>query len=120
MITAIYARKSTDQSDRADDAKSVTRQIENARTFAAARGWTIAEGHVYADDGISGAAVSKLKSRQRLLDQIHSGRAPFQALVVRDRSRFSRRDGDESFAELKAIARAGIQVWFYLDGTRFE
>ena len=30
-----------------------------------------------------------------------------QALVMRDPSRFSRRDGDEAFGELKAIAKAG-------------
>jgi site-specific DNA recombinase len=120
MIAAIYARKSTDQSDRADDAKSVTRQIENARAFAAARGWTVDPAHVYADDGVSGGAVKKLVGRQRLLDVIASGRAPFDVLILRERSRFSRRDGDESFAELKQIARAGVQVWFYLNGQPFE
>lgn len=31
MIAAIYARKSTDQSGVADEARSVTRQIEHAR-----------------------------------------------------------------------------------------
>src|SRR5687767_6012145 len=96
VLAAIYARKSNDQSERADDAKSVTRQIENGRAFAATKSWKIAEGHLYADDGICGAAYSKLKERRRLIDLILSGRAPFQILIVRDRSRFSRRDGDES------------------------
>ena len=64
--------------------------------------------------------MTKLASRQRLLDRIQSGRAPFQVLILRDRSRFSRRDGDESFGELKQIAQAGVQIWFYSDGTRFE
>ena len=31
MIAAIYARKSTEQTGVADDAKSVTRQVEHAR-----------------------------------------------------------------------------------------
>lgn len=44
MIAAIYARKSTDQNV-ADEAKSVTRQIDRARAYAAAKGWTISEGH---------------------------------------------------------------------------
>jgi len=35
MTVAIYARKSTDQNGVADDAKSVTRQIEHAKAFAA-------------------------------------------------------------------------------------
>jgi len=44
MIAAIYARKSTDQSAVADEAKSVTRQIEHATAYAAGKGWTVAEG----------------------------------------------------------------------------
>ena len=34
--------------------------------------------------------------------------------------RFSRRDGDESFSELERIAKAGVQDWFYSDGSRFQ
>ncbi len=40
MIAAIYARKSTDQSGVADEQKSITRQIEHARAYAVAKGWT--------------------------------------------------------------------------------
>ena len=47
---AIYARKSTSQDDTEDEAKSVTRQVENARAFATAKGWTAAEAHVYVND----------------------------------------------------------------------
>src|SRR5206468_11765727 len=55
MITAIYARKSTEQNGVADEAKSVTRQIEHARAYAERKGWTVADEHVYSDDGVSGA-----------------------------------------------------------------
>ena len=55
MIAAIYARKSTDQTGVADEAKSVTRQVEGARAFIAARGWSCDEHHIYTDDGVSGA-----------------------------------------------------------------
>lgn len=41
MIAAIYARKSTAPNDRAEEAKSVTRQVENARLYAATQGWTV-------------------------------------------------------------------------------
>jgi hypothetical protein len=34
MITAIYARKSTEQTGVADDKKSVARQVEHARLYA--------------------------------------------------------------------------------------
>ncbi len=119
MIAAIYARKSTEQTGADADAKSVQRQIENARAFAAAKGWPVDDAHVYADDAVSGAETKKLVNRQRLLDAIHH-HPPFQVLVLRDASRFSRRDGDEAFGELKRIAQAGIDIWFYQDGTRFE
>ena len=59
MIAAIYARKSTDQHV-AEDAKSVTRQVENARAFATKRGWTVTDAHVFVDDGISGAEFKRV------------------------------------------------------------
>jgi DNA invertase Pin-like site-specific DNA recombinase len=52
MIAAIYARKSNEQQGVADEAKSVTRQIEHARAYAERKGWTVAEEHIYVDDGI--------------------------------------------------------------------
>ena len=45
---------------------------------------------------------------------------PFDVLICQAPDRFSRREGDESFNELKTIARAGVQVWFYSDGSRFQ
>jgi DNA invertase Pin-like site-specific DNA recombinase len=65
MIAAVYARKSTDQSDVAADAKSVTRQVEGHRTFITARGWTLDEAHVYTDDGVSGALFANRAEFQR-------------------------------------------------------
>src|SRR2546426_7069625 len=91
MIAAIYAGKSTEQNGADADAKSVERQIENARAFAASKGWTVADAHIYADDAVSGAETKKLVNRQRLLDAIHSG-PPFGVLILRDASRLSRRD----------------------------
>src|SRR5262247_3360195 len=120
MIAAIYARKSSPQKDADAEAKSVARQIDNAKAFARGKGWTVLDEYVFSDDDVSGGEVKKLRSRQRLLDLILRGQPPFQALVIRDESRFSRRDGDESFGELKRIAKAGVQVWFYQDGQPFK
>jgi len=53
VVAAIYARKSTEQSGVADEAKSVTRQIDQARAYATCKGWIVHEAHVYVDDGIS-------------------------------------------------------------------
>jgi site-specific DNA recombinase len=115
MIAAIYARKSTDQRV-SDDAKSVTRQIDNAKTFAQAKGWTVEDRHVYKDDGVSGAETKRLRDRQRMLDA--AANHDFDVVVMQAQDRFSRRDGDEAFAELKALAKH-VQVWFYADGHRF-
>jgi len=52
MIAAIYARKSTTQDDVADAAKSVTRQVDGAKSFIDAKNWTLDEHHVYIDDGV--------------------------------------------------------------------
>jgi DNA invertase Pin-like site-specific DNA recombinase len=57
MIAAIYARKSTDQAGIAVDQKSVARQVEHARAYASRKGWTVADDHVYVDDGISGGRI---------------------------------------------------------------
>jgi DNA invertase Pin-like site-specific DNA recombinase len=120
MIAAIYGRKSTEQNGSDADAKSVARQLENARAFAATKGWTVDDRFVYADDAVSGAETRKLINRQRLLDVLGASGSAFDVLIMRDASRFSRRDGDEAFGELKRIARAGVAIWFYQDGTSFE
>jgi DNA invertase Pin-like site-specific DNA recombinase len=118
MIAAIYARKSTSQ-DVAEDAKSVTRQVENAKAFAASQHWKTDDRYIFIDDGVSGAETRKLVQKQKLLEMITKG-APFGALVMQAQDRFSRRDGDEVLGELKRIVRAGVEVWFYADGQRFK
>jgi hypothetical protein len=84
MIAAIYARKSTEQHAADPDGKSVARQIENARAFAASRGWTVPEHHVYADDAVSGAETPQAREpaaaarfdgeRPRVLPSAHHAR----------------------------------------------
>jgi hypothetical protein len=39
---------------------------------------------------------------------------------MRDDSRFSRRDGEEAFCELKRLASTGVAIYFYVDGSRFR
>ena len=97
--------------------------ISNSRStigLATAKGWTVADRHIYQDDAVSGAETRKLVNRQRLLDVVATDPPPFTVLIMRDASRFSRRDGDEAFGELKRLAQRGVSVWFYQDGTSFE
>jgi DNA invertase Pin-like site-specific DNA recombinase len=85
MIAAIYARKSTDQNV-SDEGKSVTRQAERARAWAEAKGWTV-NGHVYTDDGISGAEFLKRPGLNALLAAVRSRPCPFTVLITREPSR---------------------------------
>ena len=43
---AVYARKSTAETGMNDEEKSVTRQVELAKLYAAKKGWTVSEEHV--------------------------------------------------------------------------
>ena len=114
MTAAIYARKSTDQSGVSDEQRSVARQVEHARAFAAARGWTVVEEHVYIDDGISGAEFERRPAFLRMINALKP-RAPFQVLVMADESRLGRESTAVAYA-LKQLMQAGVRVWFYLEG----
>ena len=105
---AIYARKSTEQDDRAEDAKSVPRQVLGARAFITTKGWTLDDAqigtkqvkgsdgtpvdrpifrHVYEDDGVSGALFANRAEFQRLMRDAAAG--AFQAVVFYDLDRFA-------------------------------
>lgn len=64
-----------------EDAKSVTRQIDNDRAFAESQGWAVDERYTFSDDGVSDAETRKLVEKQRMLDLITNG-APFEVLVM--------------------------------------
>lgn len=113
MITAVYARKSTEQGGVADEAKSVTRQIEHATAYAAAKGWTVEPAHVYVDDGISGAEFVNRPGLAALL-AVLSPRPPFDVLVMAEASRLGREQIETSWT-LKRITDAGVRVFFYLE-----
>ena len=74
MTAAIYARKSTEQAGVADEQKSVTRQLDHARAYAAAKGWAVDDAHVYVDDGISGAEFANRPGFLRLMNALNRGR----------------------------------------------
>ena len=80
MNVAIYARKSTEQSRVAEDAKSVTRQVELARLYAERKGWELAhivvdirydveeDGHAVFDRTITVPSELDPDRRQRLAE----------------------------------------------------
>jgi hypothetical protein len=57
LIAAIYSRKSTGQTGVADEQRSVPRQIERAREYAARKGWTV----TFTPKTVNGVAMYELK-----------------------------------------------------------
>jgi DNA invertase Pin-like site-specific DNA recombinase len=109
MITAIYARKSTDQ-NLPDEEKSVTRQIERARSYAAAKGWTVG-ADVYADDGISGAEFVKRPGFLRLMNALKP-RPPFQVLIMSEESRLGREQIETAYAlKPRLTLTVRLEMW---------
>ena len=112
MNAAIYARKSTDQKV-AEEAKSVTRQVELARAFAKARGWTVSDAHVYVDDGISGTEFEKRPGLMRMMDVLP--RPPFRYLIVSEQKSIGREMSETSYV-IKQLALAGVEIFEYVHG----
>jgi site-specific DNA recombinase len=113
MRAAIYARKSTEQNV-APEAKSVTRQVDNARAFAAARGWTVDDAHVFVDDGKSGAEFARRPGFSRMMGLLDP-RAPFDVLVVSEQKSIGREMFETNMA-IKTLAEAGVEVFEYVHG----
>ncbi len=117
MIAAIYARKSTDQNV-ADEEKSVTRQVDRARAYAATKGWAVDDAQVYVDDGISGAEFEKRPGYVALMAAL-THRTPFQILILMDQSRLGRSTREIPYA-LGRIMDAGVRVFCYLTDSEIQ
>lgn len=113
MRAAIYARKSTDD-PRDQLAKSITRQVEQAREYAARQGWEVSDEHVFTDDGISGGEFWNRPGLTRLLNSLKPA-APFGVLLMTELSRLGR---DRLRTELAAreIADAGVRIVYHTTG----
>lgn len=68
MRAAIYARQSV---DRDGQGAAVTRQIEDCRALAAARGWSVVE--IFVDNDASASTAKVRPAYQRLLNAVQAG-----------------------------------------------
>src|SRR6266496_2810710 len=76
MRVAVYARVST---PRQAQAQSIEQQLDRLRTAVAEHGWTLADQHVYRDDGYSGASLGR-PGLDRLRD--HAALAELDVVLV--------------------------------------
>jgi site-specific DNA recombinase len=100
---AAYARYSTDR----QNPLSTEDQLAKCRQYAQERGWSFVEDHVYTDEEITGATLDRPGLRL-LLEAADSKPRPFDALLIEDASRLSRKQADVlnlcerlSFADVK-------------------
>ncbi|MBS1157156.1 MAG: hypothetical protein H6R07_3080 [Proteobacteria bacterium] len=111
IIAAIYARKSTDDSDRVAENTSVHRQIEHAKQFAEANGWTVPDHHVFFDEKTSGAEFKNRLGLQNLVAE----RKNYKILIVSELSRIGR-EVDGTLDVMSKLKRANVSVYSYLTG----
>jgi site-specific DNA recombinase len=113
MYAGIYARRSDDQNERNEDAKSITRQIERARAYASRKGWTVDDSHIFLDDGVRGSEFASRNGFVRLLNSLKP-RPSFEFLIVSELSRLGRETFETGYTA-KQLAQAGVRIVSYLD-----
>jgi len=112
---AIYARKSTEQ-DKDADSKSVARQIELAKAFAAERGWIVPDDLVFSDDAVSGAEWNGRHGWTAMKAAAGVGQrgaiSKFQFLIVANQSRIGR-DAARVPYEVAQIEECDVTIYSY-------
>src|SRR5215469_6492510 len=112
MIVAVYARKSTDDSDRNAEARSTQRQIDSATAYARAKGWTVDPRYVFVDENTSGAEWMRRPGFNALLAALDP-RPPFGVVIVSELSRIGR-DTVRTPAAVMRIEEGGVEIRSYL------
>lgn len=103
---AEYVRMSTEHQKYSTD-----NQASEIRRYAIKRGFDIVR--TYADEGKSGLRIDGRASLQKLLQDIDSGQADFEVILVYDVSRWGRfQDPDEAAHYELRCKRAGINVHY--------
>lgn len=95
------------------ESKSVTRQIEHARAYAARKGWSVNDAYAFVDDGVSGAEFVNRPGFVRLMNALKP-QPLFQVLLMSEESRLGREAIETAYA-LKQLIPAGVRVFFYVE-----
>ena len=110
-VAAIYARVS---SERQRQDETIQSQTVGLRELAAARGLLVPEGHVFEDEGFSGATLTR-PALERLRDRAAEG--AFEILLCHAPDRLARRYAYQVLL-LEELARAGVEVCFAKEPER--
>jgi len=106
LRAAQYCRMSTEHQQ-----YSTANQEDIIREYAQRRGFDIVR--TYADEGKSGLNVAGRESLRAMIDDVQTGRADYDAILVYDVSRWGRfQDADESAYYEYLCKRAGIEVHY--------
>ncbi len=107
---AIYARFSSEKQNRL----TIDQQIRKCREYADRHGLLVLDDHIYADEAISGATDDRA-GLQRLLSEAQRKAKPFDAILVDDTSRLSRKLAD-SLRIFEQLQFARVRVVFVAQG----
>lgn len=103
---AIYVRMSTDL-----QRYSTENQADAIEAYAARNGMEIVRRYV--DEGKSGLSTDGRVAFEQLMDDVSSGAADFEAIIVYDVSRWGRfQDADESASYEYLCRKRGIEVYY--------
>ena len=112
MKAAIYARKSTDDNAKGRDNKSITRQVDQAKAYAAKKGWSVDEDHIFIDDGISGTVFPR-PALTRLMTHLNE----FDAVVMMDGDRLGREQDETHMCRVRI--RREARIFYYLRDVEY-
>lgn len=103
---AVYARYSSDR----QSPSSIVDQVRKCREYAERQGWQVLDQCIYIDEAVSGTSTERA-GLQRMLSASESPSRPFDAILVDDTSRLSRKLADTlnlyerlSFAGIRLVA----------------
>ena len=86
---AVYSRFSSDR----QSPVSIEDQIRKCREYASRQGWTVLEGHIYADHAVTGT-IAERAGLQRLVAAAEQKARAFDAILIDDTSRLTRKLAD--------------------------
>src|SRR5262249_3141478 len=108
-----YCRKSTQERGKDAEAKSVAVQADEARRYAAKKGWRFVEDAVFQDDAVSGVIADR-PGLSALLSAIEGKDRPVDIVIVSEQSRLGR-DLALTINLIQRIEDTGVKLFGYLD-----